>query len=491
MIDSAITTYKPDEGNRTEKQYLNLTRQEWLTPLLFLLSMSMMGLMFPLGYVLVPFFLIRAFKQDKYDFIIMLTLFLGGYALIGNNNLPFKTADLALLISFVATIIYRKSLLLKKILIAFAIYVILVFILALFSDERMSVQLLTMRNYWGIIYFMVPLLVFANREFDIRIFFRKLFPYALVLCVFYIIDGFILCGHILVPNSYIWGDTYSTFFSPIFRPFTFNIVRKYPPGLYLLALCILPTIKYYRLTRIQWTIVILAIGATQTFTLITGYIFSYIILQGKFKQLVKYTVLAIAGLTLLYFIDGLLPVNNNRESTMRIKSSVDQITSLNEAVDDEDVAEFASGRFAQAMPKFELLHSLHKEWTGLGFLHKDYTKSLKYQVHNEYYSDTQRSDEVATGVEIIPLQIILSIGYLGLIIHILFFGYTYYVIRKSRFSVFYLSSLLIFSWLGLGGFSGLVQFHGEALCALALAAVLLDIKSNKSTGCYENNTPTI
>jgi hypothetical protein len=488
MPDSAVTTYQQDGDAANSKQYLNLTRQEWLTPLMFLLSMSMMGLTFPLGYLLVPYFLIRAYHQDRYDFIIMLTLFLGGYALIGEHNLHFKTADLSLIVSVIAIIVYRKSILLRKILIAVAIYVFLIFVLASYSDESMSVQLRTMRNYWGFIYFMVPLIVFANQKFDIKIFFRKLFPYTLILCIFYIIDSYILCGNILVPNSYIWGGRISTFFAPIFKPFSFSFVRKYPPGLYILALAIFPTIKYYKLTKAQWIIVLLALGATQTFTLITGVVVAYIVLQGKAKQLFKYALIAVAGLCLLYFVDGFLPVNSNSESTLRIKSSVDQFTSLSEAVDVEDVAEFGSGRIGQVLPKFDLMYSLHKEWTGLGFLHKDYTTSSKYQLENEFYSDVQQRDEVATGIEIIPLQIVISIGYLGLILHILFFWYTYYAIRKSEYSGYYLSAILIISWFGLGGFSGLIQYQGEALAALAYGVVLLDIKSKESDTSHEDNS---
>jgi hypothetical protein len=479
-INSSKTTEQTE--SKPEKQYLNLTRQEWLTPVLFLLSMSLMGLMFPLGYLFVPIFLISRYRKDKYDFIIMLTLFLGGYGLLGERNIPFKTEDLALLVSFVSIFIYRKNGVMMKALVAFFLYVLAVFWIATCSDERMAVQIRTMRNYWGFIYFMVPLVVFANEKFDIKIFFRKLFPYVLTICSFYVIDGFILCGHILLPNTHIWGENVmSTFYSPILHPLSFHIARIYPPGLYLMTLCILPICKYYKLTKGQWAIVLLALAASQTFTVISGFIGCYVLMQGKAKQLLKYLLLALVAFVLLYFVDSALPVSkDNRESTLRIKSSIDQFTALYNAADDEDLSEFASGRFAQVMPKFELMYNMHKEWVGLGFLHADLTKMAKYQITNEYYFDNTQSDEVATGIEIIPLQVIISIGYIGLLIHILFFAYTYYLVRKMEYSKLYLSVLLAFSWFGLGGFSGLILFPGLALAGLTFAVVLLNDKSKES-----------
>lgn len=473
-------TTEPSES-KTEKQYLNLTRKEWLMPLLFLLSMSLMGLMFPLGYLFVPFILISRYRKDKYDFIIMLTLFLGGYGLIGERNLPFKTEDVALLVSFITIFVYRKNGILTKALAAFFLYVLAIFLIAKCSDESMLVQIRTMRNYWGFVYFMVPLLVFANQKFDIKIFFRKLFPYVLILCSFYVIDGFILCGHILLPNTYIWGENaVSTFYSPIMHPFSFHIARKYPPGLYLMTLCVLPICKYYKLTKYQWAVVLLALAASQTFTVISGFIVCYVLMQGKAKQLTKYLLMALVAIFCLYFVDGTLPTSKeNNESTLRIKSSIDQFTALYNATDDEDISEFGSGRFAQVMPKFELMYNMHKEWVGLGFLHAELTKRSKYQITNEYYFDNTRSDEVATGIEIIPLQVIISIGYIGLLIHVLFFAYTYFLVRRLEYSNIYLSVLLIFSWFGLGGFSGLILFPSLALVGLTFAVVLLHNKSNE------------
>ena len=49
------------------KEQLSISRHEWGWPLLFLISMSMVGLQFPLGYLFLPVILIRSFKKDRYS----------------------------------------------------------------------------------------------------------------------------------------------------------------------------------------------------------------------------------------------------------------------------------------------------------------------------------------------------------------------------------------------------------------------------------------
>ena len=84
-----------------ERRPLRLAGHEYLWPLFFLLSMSMMGLRFPLGYLLVPIILISTFRRDRYDFLIMLTLFFGGFGLIGEGTMPVKPWDIAFVVSII------------------------------------------------------------------------------------------------------------------------------------------------------------------------------------------------------------------------------------------------------------------------------------------------------------------------------------------------------------------------------------------------------
>ena len=112
-------------------------------------------------------------------------------------------------------------------------------------------------------------------------------------------------------------------------------------------------------------------------------------------------------------------------------------------------------------------------WTGLGFLHPELTKNTKYIIENEYYIDVEKSIEVATGIEISPLQVFLTIGYIGLIIHLLFFIWLYVVIRKLKYSQFYLSVMIFVFIASLGGFMGWNMTTGLAMMGLSYGAVLL------------------
>lgn len=469
---------------KPEKQKLVIPRQDWMVALVFLLSMSMTGLQFPLGYLLLAVILINRFIKDRYDFLIQITLFFGGYALIGEEDFPVKPEDIALGISVIGMMIYKKSPLLRKIMVAMLLYALALVLIAKTSDEAMSVQVRRMRTYLMIFYVFVPLLVFSGRSFDIRYFFKKLFPYTLVICCFYIIDGYILGGYVLLPNTHIWNsDAISSFNNLICAPLSGYFPRKYPPGLYLMSLCLFPVMKYYRLNWRYWVLILLAFSASRTLTVIGGLLIAYGIFQGHIKKMLKYSLFAVIAVSLVYFVD------KSTGGFLRVQSTIDQFTSLEVAQDDEDLSEFASGRIGQTIPKFEVLYSLDREWLGFGFLHPELTKNPKYWIDNEFYSDISRSEEVVTGVEIAPLQVILDVGYIGLIIHLALFIYIYILIRRLRYSMFYLSTLVVNFIFGLGGFAGLHQPHGELLVALSLAAVFLANKNrdNKLSEAFEVN----
>ena len=96
----------------------------------------------------------------------------------------------------------------------------------------------------------------------------------------------------------------------------------------------------------------------------------------------KYAIIGIATGTVLYFIDGSMAYVNDDYRTIapiRLYSSVNQISEVAEAIDDEDIAEFGSGRIAQVIPKLELLYNLGYQRRGFGFLDKYETDNPKKQ----------------------------------------------------------------------------------------------------------------
>lgn len=460
--------------HKEERPYFDLPKSAWVRPLLYMLSLSLLGLKFYPALLLIVVLWIKAFHNDKYDFLIMLSIFFGAFGIISHSMFPIWTSDIGLIISCILWLLLRKPPILKKVLIAISAYFIFLCIFAYLSIEQLSIQLLVMRNYLGIVYIIVPIAIFAGHDFDIKQFFTKCMPYVLIMCAFYISDAFIIPGNILVPNTWI-GDNVSTFYDLMHLPLG-SVLRKYPPGLFLLTLVVFPIAKYYRLRIWQWLLIIGALFASQTFTVISGIVLGLIFFQGSVRRILIFFSVGIAAFMLIYVADCFLPTHKNEigeESTLRIKSSIDQIIALSEVVDDEDLAEFASGRIGQILPKVDLMIKEHRTAIGLGFLHRDKTKINKYIITNEYYSDISLADEVATGVEVVPVQIFINIGYIGLIGHILFFIVLYLFIRRLEYKMYYVSAVFIVSWFGLGGFAGLANFSGLELTAIAYGTIIL------------------
>jgi len=469
-MDSATTagTYVP----YSERPYWSVPLREWGTPLLFMFSLSLLGLSFYPAVLVIFTLLLRAFRHDRYSMIIMLTLFAGAYGYVSENSIGVKNSDLFLAISAVLMFIYVKPPLVRRAVLILGLYAVALLILASFSLESMSVQFVTMRYYLLFAFFIIPVVCFTGEEFDIDMFFRRVIQYGMIACAFYIADGVILGSNILVPQTFNWG-TVPTFTSVSVHPF--SIIRKYPPGLYILFMAVYPLARFYRLQVWQWLFVAAAVLTTQTFTLISAVLLSFVICQGRVRQLVKWILYAFGGLLLLFAVDSILPYrsSDDTQSTLRIRSTFDQFVAVTEAVDVEDVAQFASGRMAQIIPKVELVNREHKQWTGLGFLHPDKTKIARYFIENEYYVDVSKSDELAFGVENAPVQIWLTIGYIGLLVHAAFLLALYYTVRRLKYRAYFGSILFTGVWMGLSGWFMLINIHGLIMLGLSYGVVLL------------------
>lgn len=446
-------------------------------PLLFMLCLAAFGLSFYPALIAVIIILFNRWRHDKYDFIFMLTIFFGEYGFTSKTQTIIFMSDIALVLSALLWIFYRRPPLLSKMLVLFCVYIGGLVFIATRSIESMSIQLLTMRIYFAILYIIVPVAVFSGIKFDISVFFRKALIFTIIISAFYIADSLIISGNFFVPNTFIYGNVISRFYDLYWQPLSFSPFRKYPPGLYLAMLAIYPAAKYYTLRWWQWLIICGGLLVTFTFSVIIAYVVVYLFLVVKPAKILKYSAIVALACVSVYFIDGMLPVAKedtfDNVSRLRIKSSVDQILELRKAVDDEDIARFASGRMAQAIPKFELVAHEGRQAFGLGFLHRDKTKINRYIITNEYYTDISQNIEVATGIEIVPAQIYVTIGYVGLALHVIVFVLLYLMVRKLRGSVYVLSVLCANVITGLGGFAGLITPTGLYLVSLSIAAALL------------------
>ncbi|MDE6439046.1 MAG: hypothetical protein K2L62_05275, partial [Muribaculaceae bacterium] len=193
--------------------------------------------------------------------------------------------------------------------------------------------------------------------------------------------------------------------------------------------------------------------------------------QGNRKQIVRGMLILAALFPLLYFVDGLIPARQTRDmvapqSALRVKSSVDQIFALSTAADEDDLAEFASGRIGQVIPRFELMYEKDRELIGLGFLDPGRTTNPKFIIYDEFLDNKYDRWRVATRIEISPLQVMITVGYLGFIILTGFYALTCWFIRKLEYRNYYYSVMFLYGWYGLSDFGSYI--HADCLMAISL-----------------------
>ena len=472
------------ETTQTAKPYLPLERGWWRTPLLFMLSLDLVGLELWPALAISILFLAHAWRHDRYDFMIMLTYFFGGFGLYVVSFLPVWIADIVLLASFMLWFVYRKPPILKKTLVALCAMAIFTLVISFLSVESLSIQILTMHRYWYIFCIIVPFAIFSGIEFNFDTFIRRLFPYMLLTAIFYILDSFVICGHILIAKDSLNNN--STFYDPAFHPFSGNFYRIYPAGIFLYILVFIPIIRNYRLHWWQWALFAGSFAASQTFTVLIAFVAVFIFLQGSLRKILTWGVMVLVLLPIMYFIDGLLPTQikgDAIQSGLRIKSSIDQFLLIYNAVDAEDIAEFGSGRMAQVIPKVEIVEREHRELIGRGFLHPNRTTLNQYIIDNEYYTDIEKAEEVTAFTEISQVNIYLHMGILGLVVITGIYLYLYYLIRKLKYAYLYFSNLVFSFFCGFGGYSLLNMPDGAILLAISFAIPILAERDKLGFNC--------
>lgn len=478
-----IATAAQAENTPAAKPYLSLERGWWRTPLLFMLSLDMVGLELWPALAISILFLAHAWRHDRYDFMIMLIYLFGGFGLYLVIDLPIWIPDIVLFVSILLWFIYRKPPILKKTLVALCVLTLFMFIISFLSVESLSIQIFMMRKYWYIFCLIVPFAIFSGKEFCLDTFIRRLFPYVILTAIFYILDGFIICGHILIAKDSING---STFYDPAFHPLSGNFYRIYPAGIYLYILIFIPILRNYRLHWWQWALLAGSFAASQTFTVMLAFVAVFVLLQGSIRKILIWSLMGIVFLTGLYFVDGMLPTQLRGEvvqSRLRIKSSIDQFALFYNAVDPEDIAEFGSGRMAQVIPKVETVEREHRELIGLGFLHPNRTTLNQYIIDNEYYTDIEKAEEVTAFTEISQVNIFLNMGWSGIVVITSFFLYLYYLIRKLKYSYLFFSNLVFSFFCGLGGYATINMPDGAILLAVSFAIPILAERDKLGFNC--------
>lgn len=485
----AIQTTESNENVASSKEQLHLGWHDYVWPLAFMLSASLTGLHFPLGYLGILLILVRSFTRSRADFVIQLTLLIGGYSLTTGMDLYLPVDALVVVISLIVLVLFRKNRLLQQIMAVLVFYALAMFVFMLLSDESLAIQYRGYLIWQSFFYFIIPVAAYSRHPFDARQFMIKLYPYAFIYCWYYIIDAVIFSGPVLLPrdSSWVFSGVINMFYDLTWAPLSFNIVRMWPQGLYIFILLLYPTMRYFKLSKTQWALVVIALLISRTVMFTLGLLLCALLLSGNFKRVLKYAGLGLGALVVLYFVDSEpyqviddSTVNDEAAgytSTLRISSTVKQFTDLTDIQDETDLAKFGTNRMAQIIPKWQLLYELGREWIGFGWLSKKDTKMSKYIIDNEFVDNTDESEEVAIGVEMVPVNIILTVGFLGLIIHIGVFVMLLWLIRRLKYFAWPLSVMCTFAFIGLSGLSGLVYIHGLYMSALIYGITIVANRS--------------
>ncbi|MDE6145614.1 MAG: hypothetical protein K2O38_04860 [Muribaculaceae bacterium] len=460
--------------------YFTAPARDWGRAIGFLLLCSLAGLKFYPALIFIALLLISRvrWRKDRYFFLVEFIIFCTGSGLVGYSTYAVRPCDFAFIFAAIGIMIYRKNGLVRRITLAMLAYFAVLFILAFMSIEPMKNQITQIRYYLLIIGFFIPLVTFADKDFDFRRLMYVIILHALAICGFYVIDTFVLTGFILTPGSHSWGV--STITAPVIA--TFTLTRHYPPGLYWLLLLIIPlNYKLMRLRWYHWALIALALVSSRTNSLLFALIVCFVFFRPKIRQVMIYTVIGAVGLTGLYLTDKAIG------GSLRLADNIESFGMLSTAVDEEDIADFGSGRVAQILPKWELLYDLKREWIGFGFLNREKTTNPIFQIENQYYSDQSKAEEAATGVEVTEIQTILDVGFIGLIAQMAFYIGVYFMIRRLRYSNYYLCLLVGFEVLGVGGFAGLngIQYSLLILGMILGGIILADRRSTKPIASTE------
>lgn len=484
-----ISYSKKAPRSERKRKDIEISKSEWGWALAFMLCMSATGLRFPLGYIALPLILVSRYIKDRYAFLVALTIALGGYGMTDlATTFKYSLTFLIVPVGILGMIILKKPPILRKAVTMFFIYMASLFALALLSEEVMSIQLRGIFQYTSIAYFSVPFVVFAGKDFDIEEFWRKTVPYIVIISIFYVLDAFVVCGSVFLPTCYSGVDGLeSTFWDLYMRPFSMNFVRKWPMGMLLFSLILLPSLKYFRLKKWMWVVIILALAGTKTFTVISGMLIAGLLLRGTLKQCLAGLVGLIVLVPTLYVIDEALPTSKvditHQSSALRVKSSIDQVFELQEAQSDEELAEFGSGRIGQIFPRFDFLFEKNREWIGLGFLDVNNSTDPQFLIYDEFANNPWDAWRPATRIEITPLQVIISIGFIGFAIVTLFYLGLASLLWKLKYKSYFYCILFLYGWYGLSDFGGFVQAPSLLVIGLAFSAVVMTNRPKRMDLC--------
>ncbi len=456
--------------NGSQRSFLNIPVADYAWAFGFLLTQSLSGLAFYPAILIALFMMLIAYRNRPYDLCVMMVFWAGGYGMTRTGYLG--SISIILLLAVATLVFVRKWPVLRTVTLAFGFYLLFMLWIATRSEESMMVQLRMMRTYLCFAYFLVPILIFANREFDFEELKRKIFTYALCIAFMYILDCFIFSGHAMFPFANFLDTATMEVYQPSWtKPeinlgqFSFPRIGPFP--MIFAMLLIYPLAKSVKLRAWEWGALLLMWISCRSATLLIAFVTTFVIFKATGKRLVLYLLGVVVGVVLLAAVDDALG------GELRVQSTINQFAALSPNASEEELAEFGTGRMAQFIPKFALLTTYNRQWIGFGFLDPARSTAHKYMITNTLYDSYWDIDEVATGVEITQFQTILDMGFLGLIVQTFVYFGVYFLIRKLRYAKYYLCTIVCATLAGMGGNGGLNMAYSLLPIGLVLGGILL------------------
>ncbi len=122
------------------KPVLTFSKSDFKWPLLFMLSMAMLGLNFYPGLLLTLAAMLNRMRQNPYDFAIMLMMFFHGFGMVNAGSMPVNVHLLGLVAGAGCCMVLRKPRIMKTTLIVYFIFVAVLMWLSTCSWEAIKVQ---------------------------------------------------------------------------------------------------------------------------------------------------------------------------------------------------------------------------------------------------------------------------------------------------------------------------------------------------------------
>lgn len=464
-----------DQARVGETKRFSMTWSSVWLPLCFLLSMSMVGLSFYPAVLFILAFIAYAWRTGRlYDTVLMIALAYGGYNFYSMPS--FSRMVFLFGMAAICLLLLKKTVMVRRTFVVMGIYMCALLLVAWHSIEPMSHQVPILSKYLNFFFFVIPLFVFNGKKFDFDSLWHSAFKFCMLICAFYVIDYFLLCGFIMMPFS---SENVNTFYDLDWAPMSFYFRRHRPPGLYMLVLILYPLARGWKMPWWSWVLILLSLAVTQTFTVLTGFVVAFVIAQGTVRRYLKYVLLGVLFFGVAYVADVMITngeyveTGEGPQSKLRVESSVMQLVGIQNIQDEEDLARLGTGRMAQTLPKVALIKELGMQGMGFGFLHPDLTTNPVFIIHNPFYTDIQKAEELASEVEVTPVQVYLHMGYFGLVVHALWLVALWMIVRRQPMARYFLVVVVFFLWLGIGGYSGMIMAPGQVIAAIVFSGIIL------------------